>query len=335
MSNPFREFVSQVLAPIAFSRDETRFFNELRSFSGQYTDFAKVLEKYPDKKFGFLEATNELLKSRLKEELTSTSAALSMVGYIPSRNFIIASIINKNMKDLSPTSPEIPKTLTYALKGEQLNPKLASHYFIAGLAFDMARISLSRLDPALFPPKLSFYLDDLWKHGVQVSQIACKLAPILAPEEPSLQPGLCVDGILHDIGKIFLFMFGGQEAAELRLTKRDLADTGWLEEEKNFPITHDGLGYLFLSQLSFVQEASWSALYHHQPFLAQRLGRNAHLRATLLWLADHMIRYKDHHKSSKRSDLIVEKWFAANQPAFKKCTFDQFKKAVSELGSLN
>src|SRR4051812_9982847 len=124
MSNPFREFVSHILGPLSFSAGEVQFFGQMRSFSGKYTEFAKILDSYPEKKLSFLESANEAMKGKLKDELTSTSAALSMVGYIPSRNFIMASIIHQEMKILNPTSPEVPKALPYALKSEQLNAEL-------------------------------------------------------------------------------------------------------------------------------------------------------------------------------------------------------------------
>jgi hypothetical protein len=327
----FSKFIQNILVPLSFSAAEVGFMKGLRSAAGKYSDFAKIIETNPEIEKHFLGKLNETLQSRLKEPLTSAAVALSMVGFVPARNFMAASLLKGDLNKLSPGDPNIIKAIPFALEGEAKGGQLATELFIGGLVYDI-------LGSALQGDAEKALLLTLWKHGLQISHISCKLSQTLVPQM-TLERSLCLDAVLHDLGKLGYLGLDpianppspSKTAPSKEQKKIDhsiLADHTWLKELNTYGIPHDALGYFILSRFGFIQDTVWIALYHHQPFLAHRLGPSAHARTMLLWLADHLIRFKEFHQSSKIPDRLIQNWFKVLQPHLGTCPFQKFESAV-------
>lgn len=324
----FSKFVKEIVNPLHFPSKEKRLLKQLRFSGGTYSDFANILSEVPEFEKSLLEAANAMFESKLKEPLSVASVALSMIGFIPARNFLTASLLTNSSTKILPNHPDLSKVLRYSLEGESQGGEHSGEYFLAGFVFDL--ITSVLVPPALATSKGGYsYLNNIWKHGLSVTKIAIQLSKKIAPEI-SLERDLILDGMLHDIGKVAYDLL----APELDKTTGKtppLSETRWLEESKVFSIPHDALGFLMLSRLGFLEDTSWVVLFHHQPFLAENRGSSIYARTMLIWLADHLVRYREHHRSSKMSDRILDNWYQASKSAFGKCASNTFKDSLKGI----
>src|SRR5690349_13769252 len=88
VSVDFGKFVKKFLSPISFSPSEIEFLRQLRFAGGKYTDFAKILSENQEIEANLLSVANSVFEARLKEPITSAAVALSMIGFLSSRNFL-------------------------------------------------------------------------------------------------------------------------------------------------------------------------------------------------------------------------------------------------------
>ncbi len=316
--------------PIFYSPSEIEFLRQLRFAGGKYTDFAKILQENHEIETNLLSVANSVFAARLKEPVTSAAVALSMIGFLSSRNFLAASMIRRNDKDLIPDDPSVSRTLHYALAGESIygiEGMLSADYFVAGLVFDILVSILTQPTEEGIKIERPLFVDELWKHGLQVANIACQLARGLLPDL-NLEKDLCVDGILHDIGKFVIY--SDKDAFTLEQIKREktLPDQMWMREVEEEGMPHDTFGHFILWNLGFLSDSSWVVMYHHQPFLASRLGSTAYMRATLIWLADHISRNREYHHRPRVSERILSNWYEASSPALGRCTEERFKNVL-------
>ena len=330
----FSKFVSKYLAPVKFSPSEIEFLRQLRFAGGRYTEFAKIVQQNKEVEENLLTVANTVFAKRLKEPILSAAVALSMIGFLSSRNFLAACMVRRGDKSLTPDNPAVAKTLLYALQGEGIygleNP-VSPDYYVAGVVYDIAlSLITENCSSAIRSERISF-AQEVWRHGVQVASVACNIARNLLPDN-TLDKDLVFDGVLHNIGKLLLY--GELPIAELDAFKKNktLPDTLWLSEADEHGLPHDVLGHFFLWNLGFLSDSSWVVMYHHQPFLASRLGATTHLRATLIWLADHLICNREFHHKPRPSDQLLNNWYEASKGIFGNCTKDEFINALLGVG---
>lgn len=329
----------------------------MRSLSyaaGKYPDFAQVLKNFKETEGTLIDAVNDLLKARGKEPIQSTAVALSMIGFTPARNFLASSIVNKKNRKLTPWDTGVARTLNFAIAGEAAGGNMGLRYFTAGMIFDIIISLYVPPEPDGSIKRIPQYAKDLWKHGIAVSSIANHLAERLIPQI-DLERDICIDGLLHDIGKLVAFFLNGEypmaegsapALAETQpgaltadvpasdipsVTKKMLPEAAWMAEVEAGPFPHDVLGHLVLWRLGFLEETSWVTMYHHQPFLAAKKGNVVHMRATLIWLADHLYRFHDYHHVDRFVDETINRYYDVVSKVFKNCKKDEFKRAVNSI----
>lgn len=317
MTFDFSKFVESILVPLNYSASEIEFLKNLRHAAGKYTDFAKILEKNKEIELHFLKAFSDSHQSQLKDPVTSSAVALSMLGFIPSRNFLSASMLKGKNKLIIPGDSSVEKSIRFAMEAESQGGEFATEYFIAGLIFDQIQAIL----PETWPKNL---LEKSWKHGVQVSKIALQLLKGLCPT-PGLEKDLCLDGLVHDAGKIGLYEEGQTPRPP------ELPDQTCQIEEKEGGLPHSTLSYLILDRIGFLPESSWVVFYHHEPFLAARMGNIIHLRTHLIWLANLLIRYREFHRSNRFPARMIHNWFEVSAPLIKGCTQKKFEETIQGM----
>lgn len=316
--------------PLSCPPAAQEFLLRLRFAGGKYSDFAEVLSGLPDSEANLLRAANQVFEGKLKEKLTNPSVALSMIGFLPSRNFLAASMVGGGA-NLLPGQPEIANWLRYALEGEAQGGEYAPDYFLAGIIFDLLTaelIPVSELAPKGGKKKGSGdFVSNIWDHSVSVTKAACKISKVIAPDF-GLEKELVLDCLLHDIGKVGMHLLYPEEEKQLAM-RVQTAENRWTGEHEVYGLAHDALGYLMLSRLGFLKDTSWVVLCHHQPFLAKKRGDSVFVRAMLLWLADHLLRYREHHRAKSVGDRLIQNWYQAVKVALPACTEKDFKNALS------
>ena len=321
------KFVREVLTPLSCPPAAQEFLLRLRFAGGKYSDFAEVLAGSPESERNLLAAANQIFESRLKEKLTNPSVALSMIGFLPARNYLAASLTGGDKQGLLPGRPEVNKLLKYALEGERNGSEFPTDYFLGGLIFDFIVTGLVPEGELTTPGGMGEHIENVWKHSLLVAKTVCRMSKQIIPDM-ALEKELSLDGLLHDVGKVAYHILYPEE--EGKLSNGGLtAECRWSDEHQAYEIAHDALGYLILSRLGFLKDTSWVVLYHHQPFLAKKRGPVVMIRSTLIWLADHLIRYRDHHRVKQPGDQIQRNWFHIVKQGIPTCTEKQFKNAMS------
>lgn len=322
---------------MALTPDEKRTFQQFRFSSGTYADFADILKSQPLLEDTLLNAANEVFESRLGRRIDSLQAAMSMLGYLPTRNFLSALLLGKG-RQMSVTPPnETASVIRYALKGEVvegLSPTLAHEHFVGGLVYDALLLCVSNpYAPTKSDSKPEFErrLNEHWEKGVKTAKFLRKLAQGLTPKL-KLEREVTIDGLLYDIGKLsYRFLNESPEpspSATPRPTKKPLTDSAWTSELEAGLLSHDLMGHLILWNFGFLEDTSWVALWHHQPFLARKLGEKPYVRTMLVWLADHFFSYQDFHQTRTISPRMLKNWYEASKPAFPQCTFETFSSTL-------
>jgi len=312
----FRKLVHPLLDRLGYSPAEAELLKQLRYAGGMYSEFARILTADAEIAQNILDACNEMFKGRVKEPYRSISAALPALGFVPARNFIAASIILRHPPGLVPNSPLVPAALKFALAAESKidrSSPLAGDYFIAGLLLDAVRVfSVTDTSPEV-PREVDRLLSQIWDHQEEVAKTALGLAGKLV-QAPGIEKDLCLEALVHDIGKAVQVV--GDTAAYLKWQERaPRLLSGLMAEEEELGMPHDALGHLVLWRTGFLRDNSWSVLYHHQPFLAARVGEVPQLRCSLIWLADHLCRYREKYPSGNISDRLQRNWFEASKAA--------------------
>ncbi len=334
MPQMLHQFIRRYLIPTALTAQEKQFLLQFRSLSGSYSDFASILEAYPDKKFTLLQLVNTKFKSQLKETVTSTNQALNFLGFIPSRNIVLYSILNKNIKVSNFSDKEITQLLAYASIKKGIKQDFQQEYFIAGLAFDIAKISIHTSNPSLPEEEIQSLFDEVWSHGLITAKIAFQLQSHFVPTL-GLQKAVILDALLHDIGRLFLPFLKKEPPNLSEKSPPTLPGQSLQNEKSQFDYSHDIIGYLFLTHLGFVAESSKIALHHHHPYLAYRFGNLMHTRALILWLADHLHKYRIFHKTTLYHPDIIKSWYKGVHLSFTNFTLEQFSGWIRGLDFSN
>lgn len=324
------KFVSEILNPLYCPAAAQEFLLRLRFSGGKYSDFAEVLQGLPESEENLLKACNQLFESKLKEKITNPSVALSMIGFLPARNFLAASLTGGDKNQLLPGNPEINRRLHYALDGERNGGDFPTDFFLGGIIFDLLVTELVPVNELKMPGGMGDYIDAIWEHSNEVAKTACKMSAQLVPDL-GLEKDLVLDGLLHDVGKIGFRILDAQEESNLS-NGPQTSENRWKNEHSAFGIAHDALGYLILSKLGFVKETAWVVLYHHQPYLAKRQGESILIRSIMIWLADHLIRYREQHKTKNMGERFSQNWFKIVKNGIPTCTEKDFKNAMSAAG---
>jgi len=320
VSFSFGKFVDFLMGSLPYTATELRFMQRLRYSGGNYKEFAKILSEYPTSELKLIQIVKEKVESKIIEPISSTEIALSMIGFTAARNFLSSSLLQSSRN-----------TLDYALASETegKNEALSLDYFVGGFIFDI--VSGPILDQAdeKHHTQINSLILDIWQHGMSVSKLACQIATTLVPEL-GLEKDLVLDAIVHDIGK--LYYIAEDPAVEVQMQKRSLlAESRWLTEREEFGIGHDTLGHMILKKLGFVPDTAWVCLFHHQPFLAKKAGPTVQTRASILWLADHYLRYVKSHRTTKLPDRIVKNWFLTMGLYLQNTKRQDFTKMLSSL----
>jgi putative nucleotidyltransferase with HDIG domain len=105
----------------------------------------------------------------------------------------------------------------------------------------------------------------IWSHSLAVAVITKVISEKLYGDE---QPDAYIFGLLHDIGKIVLYIHNGknfQEALEQGIMKgMDFVSA----ENKVFGFSHIEAGYLLINKLGFSRKTKDIVLFHHNPEFA-------------------------------------------------------------------
>ncbi len=329
----FSKFVDTVLLELSRGKYETDFLRCLASSGGNYPVFAQILRDNASLKERLLHTANRVFGLKLEREITSTEVALGMIGFIPSRNYIAATMIEKSGIE-DPWDNSIKNVIRFALEGEQAGGDLSSRYFAAGLVFDFissSMVSLQERRSGLEPAEL---LAPIWKHSLQVCSISRQLVNRLFPVM-DLEKEICVHALLHDVGKagaLLLEYCSDNESGLEHLKSNGFPERKIKEEWEKEEVSHDSMGHLILWALGFLPDTLWTTLYHHQPYLALRKGRVVHQQATLIWLADQICRYREFHHGLRPGDRMVSGWFNVVKPILpENGSFSSFKAVVTSL----
>lgn len=260
MSDPFHKVHETVFAKIHFRPTAAELFSHFRTSGGVYSDFVTLLGKDPEPEGFLLQVVQKITEGKTPEPVTSAKAAMAFLGFANARNLIAAYVLRGNAEGLVPGSPELESALRFSLMGEKQagEDALGAQYFVGGLAYDALLAALKPEDPTP--------LSDAWMRGRQAGLIAAALARELAPSN-RFEGDLILDGLLHATGSA---IHAYQPSA----------------------VPAPQLAYLLASRLGFAAESAWVALYQDLPVLAARKGRALRVRATLIWLAVRMARYK-------------------------------------------
>lgn len=333
---------SEILWPLLLQPSEQEFFRQLRFAAGAYSDFEAIVSKSPEIVSNLLEATNRQFKDRMKEPISSIQVALSTLGFLPARNFLASNLIlggggGARAAGLLPGSPEMAEFLKYSLLSEKASEQganTAEDRFIGGLVFDALRSrALKRGEDGKWTisKELETYISDVHKHSLTVAKNARKLAEVLVPHQ-ALDKEVTLDGMLHDIGKVMLgVMLPDSHPTWAKAQLGSALECGLKEESSTYGLAHESYGYLVVSHLGFPKETCWITMYHHEPYLASRLGPTARTRATLVWLGDRLARYKEVHKKGQIDDSSVFRWFSACEAGIPGLTEKAFTAAVKGI----
>ncbi|MFC1823461.1 HDOD domain-containing protein [Thermodesulfobacteriota bacterium] len=106
-----------------------------------------------------------------------------------------------------------------------------------------------------------FRLKSFWRHSLLCAQLArliAKKASFASPEEAFLS------GLLHDIGKLVLWVNFNEEYIEILKSSGDRADR-LLEAERRLGATHGDVGAWLIDRWALQSFMADAALYHHEP----------------------------------------------------------------------
>lgn len=165
----------------------------------------------------------------------------------------------------------------------------------------------------------------LWEHS-----IGCAIfSRIIAIKKGHRDPDeLSVDGLLHDIGKVFLVLqFPDEYQQALAESRRDSL-TIYSSEKNRFNTTHSSVGSLMARKWRFPASLIDVIEYHHKP----QLTKNTPLESSIVHLADILVRSRGYGFPGDDFVMPVE------QAAWDVLGFDEadlaeiFKEAEESLG---
>ncbi len=126
-------------------------------------------------------------------------------------------------------------------------------------------------------------MHELWRHSLGVAITAHILGAKAALKNPE---EVFVAGLLHDIGKVVLYVkwpdVGQQVIAVTRKTSRSLLET----EQELFNVTHGDVGGWLAAAWHLPTSLLEPILYHHQPAAAQE----ASLQTAIVHVADVLVK---------------------------------------------
>jgi hypothetical protein len=323
-SEPFGRILREILEPVSCDPTEAELLKDFRHSAGVYKDFAKLIEKHPGSRDNLIRVATELKSKEPNTPLVPLSTALSFLGFESARNFLAASIIRKHPQSLLPASSEVTQSLQYAILGEyavEEKSPLRMDYFTAGLVYDFLRVS--------FPlEQVAKLIETSWEEYKLRTEAALRIGKELAfPER--FQKDLCLDSMLRDVGRIVLSIAETKESPAI-------PEFALRAEKKRHGFAHPSYGYLLLDRLGFVKESADVILYHHQPFLAARLGPSGWKRATVLWLTDQLAHFRQKKtEGSEKSDSakppkeLIASWHRCSHPALQ-IPLDRFTQVLEK-----
>jgi len=126
-------------------------------------------------------------------------------------------------------------------------------------------------------------MTQLWRHSLGVAMMAQILGTRLQIRNPE---EVFVAGLLHDIGKVVLYMKWADVATQLRETVRT-TDRPMLEVEQDvLQLSHADVGGYLAEAWHLPTALREPILYHHQPSLA----REATLQTSIVHVADVLVK---------------------------------------------
>ncbi len=139
----------------------------------------------------------------------------------------------------------------------------------------------------------------LWEHSIGCAIFSRIIAVKKGHKEPD---ELSVDGLLHDIGKVFLVLqFPDEYQKALAESKRDNL-TIYVSEKNHFNTTHSSVGSWMARKWRFPPSLIDVIEYHHKP----RLTKNTPLESSIVHLADIMVRARGYGFPGDNSLVPVE-----------------------------
>jgi putative nucleotidyltransferase with HDIG domain len=147
---------------------------------------------------------------------------------------------------------------------------------------EIAHIALSVSTETVFSQLKSRAGAALWKHSFKVAEISRSLARRV---DPALVPMVFTAGLLHDVGKVCLYVVASREMQECETRAQELCLPSMLIERSQLGIDHAELGGLMLARWGLPQNLIETVNRHHGVWP----GDSAlPLSAALIGLADHM-----------------------------------------------
>ncbi len=291
VSDSFHKAHELLLSRIRIGRIEAEILSHFRRASGVYPDLAALIGRDPNSEGFLLQVVHQITAGKTPEPVVSAQAAMAFLGFESARNLVSAFILKGRAQGLVPGSPELEDILRFSLMSEKQagEDALRSHYFVAGLAYD-AILAACPPEETSLKDRLRSALSDAWIQGRQAALIASQLARGMAPDS-RMDADLVLDGLLHSTG---------QAVAQA------------LQSTLSGPV----LSYLIASRLGFASESAWVALYQDHPLLAARIGKALRVRATLIWIARRMGRYKSMAGDLNYGPRRIESWRQIANQAF-------------------
>lgn len=121
-----------------------------------------------------------------------------------------------------------------------------------------------------------------WRHSIAVGMMAKYLAKAIKMPQPD---SMYVPGLLHDIGRLALFLKLGEKMAELLLRRDEEKLSLYQLELECLSFTHAEVGGRLLAQWKVPPSISETVLHHHQPEYAFEY----HRETCLLFIADRVV----------------------------------------------
>lgn len=146
---------------------------------------------------------------------------------------------------------------------------------------EIQNIALGMSVVKLFDQRGSEFVEKLWQHSYAVGVATRMLASYL---NLKMDGKYFVGGLLHDVGKIFLFQYQPRSFAQMLVRLDDTCNKYGYHylEESLYGIDHAAIGGELLSRWMFPGEITEAVVCHHSPFAA----KDNQLFAACVHLAD-------------------------------------------------
>ncbi len=155
-------------------------------------------------------------------------------------------------------------------------------------------------------------MDSFWRHSIAVGMMAKHLAKAIRMPQPDR---MYVPGLLHDIGRLVLFLKLGADMGELMIRRDDEKLSLHRLEFDYLSYTHAEVGGRLLAQWKVPPSIVEPVLHHHQPHYSFEF----HRETCLIFIADRVVMDQGFGDSGEanigpflESDILIVKELGLN-----------------------